>query len=115
MGDPCGAIDRRIFAILIVVLLAPLPVWAQGGETPTPTLTVTPWPRATLTLFPTAEATALINVGGDRPGEIADMTIQMYNFANQSGMIDFIIFVVLTLLVIGLLVRAIGRAKEVAK
>lgn len=77
-----------------------------------PFATATPWARPTLTPYPTPESTLAIDMSqDDLPWHTADSIIQLYNWLNQSNVVDFMLWVALTFFLLGLVFRIIRKVK----
>ncbi len=69
------------------------------------------WTRPTPTPWPTPEATLPFGVHEDDLDGLADTAINLYNFANQQGALDTLIWILMVLLILGLIFRFMKKAK----
>lgn len=84
-----------------------------GGFIPSnPWPEATPWARATPTPWPTPEAALPFGVVDSDIGNVADTAINMYNFANQQGGLDTLIFFLMTALILILIFRVMRKLKQ---
>ncbi len=85
---------------------------AGGFVASNPWPDATPWARATPTPWPTPEATLPFGVVDSDLGNVTDVAINMYHFANQQGGIDTLVFFLMTALILILIFRVIRKLKE---
>jgi len=82
-----------------------------AAEPESPWATDEPWSRPTPTPWPTPEATLPFGVREDDLDGLADTAINLYNFANQQGALDTLIWILMVLLILGLIFRFMKKAK----
>lgn len=106
----------KITAALLVAMIILMPGAAQmtSAATPTPTsnysgLRPTPTPLTITT--PDSDDRLVLNTSG-RGEEMADTIINVYRSMNVGGVIDFIGFIFVGLLIIGLLAGMLSRAQS---
>lgn len=108
---------KRVLLIMLLLMPTAAPALAQGDPTPTsPFVTPTPWARATPTPWAVEDGidhAAELAFSADDTGQFADTIINAYNFLNQSGVISTIIFFMMSMMVLGLLMKVIRRSKAV--
>lgn len=114
----------RAFLLIVAVLgvlgmlgLSATFASAQGDPTETPTPTPgfesTPWARPTPTPWDIEGTPSIVTVElAGEAGNVADNIIQMYNFANQQGIVDMIVFVGMGAFTLGLLVKVVRNRDE---
>lgn len=108
---------KRLMLIMLLLMLTTAPALAQGDPTPTsPFITPTPWGRATPTPWAVEDGidhAAEIAFSAQDSAQFADTIINAYNFLNQSGVISTVIFFMMSVMVLGLLMKVIRRSKAV--
>lgn len=110
---------RILTAILIMLLVAGSAV-AQETETPTPSATpplfptATPWARPTPTLIVITDPHVAdpLDISTENVAAFTDSVIQFYNFLNLQGVIDTMIWIMMSFLLLGLMTRLARSWKQ---
>ncbi|OPZ62932.1 MAG: hypothetical protein BWY85_01919 [Firmicutes bacterium ADurb.Bin506] len=108
-APPAARFRATTLTLAIAICLIAGRVSAQG-----PSATETPWPRATPTPWAIVDihVADALDTGEGRAAEMADTLINAYQFLNQNGAIDFVLFVTLSAAILGLMTRLIRSAKN---
>jgi len=106
-----------VLALLWLLGGALAPVLAQDptatpGPLPTPTSvfvrpTPTPW-----ALNPDPALVDGLAFGSAEVGHFADTVINSYNFVNRDGLVDYIIFLAVSVMLVGILTKLIRSGKQ---
>lgn len=103
---------------MAIIAAAAAPVYGQATDTPTltPTLgfTETPWARPTPTPWGITPVAAIeqLAISDGQAEQAADTIINAYNFVNQNGIVDTILFVAMGAVVFLLLMRFLRSVKR---